>query len=166
MIRWNYQLTKQNWLVCAVGTFLLFNRFLFQNLRSGPKGYRAFRETGPWSVILGGLSNDDDDGKENGKQPIGLIDKTITLLAHHAFFYISISRFVEDVNTRQRLAFSFSELCYSCLEFNSRKKNCQHLTNWMSWNKRDKVWSSANSYFNRLFLSRRRRCCFSSLFYP
>ena len=59
-------------LICAVGTFLLFNRFLFQNLRSGPKGYRSFRETGPWSVILGGLSNDDDDGKENGKQPIGL----------------------------------------------------------------------------------------------
>ena len=72
MIRWNYELTKQNWLVCAVGTVLLFNRFLFQNLRSGPKGYRAFRETGPWSVILRGLSNDDDDGKENGKQPIGL----------------------------------------------------------------------------------------------
>ena len=28
----------------------------------------------------------------------------------------------KDLNTRQRLSFSFSELCYSCLEFNSRKK--------------------------------------------
>ena len=63
---------KVSIMVCAVGTFLLFNRFLFQNLRSGPKGSRAFPETGPWSVILRGLSNDDDDGKENGKQPIGL----------------------------------------------------------------------------------------------
>ena len=31
-----------------------------------------------------------------------------------------ISRFVEDVNTRQRLSFSFPEFRYSLLEFNSR----------------------------------------------
>ena len=31
-----------------------------------------------------------------------------------------ISRFVEDVNTRQRLSFSFPELRYSLLEFNCR----------------------------------------------
>ena len=63
---------------------------------------------------------------------------------------------MEDVNTRQHLQ-------YSLLKFNSRK-NCQHLTNWTSWNKRDKVWSSATSLFNWRFLSRRRRCCLSSLF--
>ena len=51
--------------------------------------------------------------------------------------------------------FSFPELWYSLLEFNSRK-NCQHLTNWTSWNKRDKVWSSANSHFTWRFRSRRR----------
>ena len=51
--------------------------------------------------------------------------------------------------------FSFPELWYSLLEFNSRK-NCQHLTNWTSWNKRDKVWSSANSHFKWRFRSRRR----------
>ena len=63
-----------------------------------------------------------------------------------------ISRFVEDVNTRQRLSFSFPELWYSLLEFNSRK-NCQHLTNWMSWNKRDKVWGRANSFFKDPFVT-------------
>ena len=39
-----------------------------------------------------------------------------------------ISRVMEDLNTRQRLSFSFPELRYSLLEFNSRN-NCQHLTN-------------------------------------
>ena len=39
-----------------------------------------------------------------------------------------ISRFVEDGNTRQQLSFSFPELWYSPLEFNS-KTICQHLTN-------------------------------------
>ena len=38
-----------------------------------------------------------------------------------------ISSFVEDRNTRQQLSFSFPELWYSPLEFNS-KKSCQHLT--------------------------------------
>ena len=66
--------------------------------------------------------------------------------------------FVEDANTRQRLSFSFPELWYSLLEFNCRK-NCQHLTNWMSWNKRDEVWSSGNSLFKWRFRWRRRRCC-------
>ena len=70
-----------------------------------------------------------------------------------------ISRFVEDGNTRQQLSFSFPELWYSPLEFNSRKI-WQHLTN---WNKRDKVWSGANSLFKWRFRSRRRRCCLSSL---
>ena len=51
---------------------------------------------------------------------------------HHTFLYISllslhnydvkmpiISRFVEDVNTRQLLSFSFPQLGYNLLEFNS-----------------------------------------------
>ena len=72
-----------------------------------------------------------------------------------------ISRFVENANTRQQLYFSFAELWYSLLEFNSRK-NCQHLTNWTRWNKRDKVGRSATWLFKRRFLSRRRRRCLSS----
>ena len=35
---------------------------------------------------------------------------------------VPLSSFVEDMNSRQRLAFSFPELPYSLLEFNSRKK--------------------------------------------
>ena len=54
-----------------------------------------------------------------------------------------ISRFVKDVNTTHWLSFSFPELWYSLLEFNSRKL-FQHLKNWTSWSKCDKVWSSVN----------------------
>ena len=68
-----------------------------------------------------------------------------------------ISRLVEDVNTRQRLSFSFPKLWYSLLKFKSRK-NCQHLTKWTSRNKCDKVWSSANSPFKWRFRCRWRRC--------
>ena len=73
-----------------------------------------------------------------------------------------ILRFVEDVNTRQRLSFSFPELWCSLLEFNSRKI-CQHLTKWTRWNKREKVWGSATSLFKWRIRCRRRRCCLSSL---
>ena len=66
------------------------------------------------------------------------------------------------MNTRQRLSFSFPQLWYSLLEFNSRK-NSQHLTNWTSWKKRDKVWSSANSLYKWRFRSSRHVCCSSSL---
>ena len=62
----------------------------------------------------------------------------------------------------RRLPFSFSELRYSPLELNSRKIRT-HLTNWTRWNKRDKVWSSANSLFIWRFRSRSRRYCLSSL---
>ena len=74
-----------------------------------------------------------------------------------------ISRFVENVNTRPQLYFSFSELRYrSLLEFNSRK-NCQHLTNWTRWNTRDKVWGSATSLLKWRFRNRRRPCCLGFL---
>ena len=50
-----------------------------------------------------------------------------TLLCRHymtATWKCFISRFVEDVNTRQRLLFLFLELWYCVLEFNSRKICC------------------------------------------
>ena len=75
-----------------------------------------------------------------------------------------ISRFVEDGNIRRLLSFSFPELWYSPLEFNS-KKVWQELTNWTRWNERDKVWGSANSLFKWRFRSRRRRRCLSSLIF-
>ena len=92
----------------------------------------------------------------------------------HAFLYISLPSlhycnvkvpnltFCRGLERRQRLSFSFPELWYSLSEFNSRKI-CQHLTNWTSSNKRDKVWSSANSLFKWRFRRRRRPCCSSSL---
>ena len=46
------------------------------------------------------------------------------------------------------------------LEFNSRKIR-QHLTNWTKWNRREEVWSSANSLFVKRFCCRRR--CLSSI---
>ena len=45
IIKQNYQLMKQNWLVCGPLTVLLFNRFGFQNLPLGPTSCRAFRKT-------------------------------------------------------------------------------------------------------------------------
>ena len=126
---------------------------------------------------LGSLSNDDGDDNENGKKAMGLdkrewarslslgldsFGKTTTLHVYQAFFYISLPS-LHDYNVkvpdftfcrgrerRQWLSFSFAELWYSLLEFNSTEI-CQHLTNWTSWNKRDKVWSSANSLIELRF---------------
>ena len=47
LTRLNYQLMKQNGAVCYPGPALLFFIFRFENLISGPKSYRDFRETGP-----------------------------------------------------------------------------------------------------------------------
>ena len=52
IVLWGYQLTKPSWLVCELGTVLRFNLFWFQNLPSGPKRFRGFRETGLWSQIF------------------------------------------------------------------------------------------------------------------
>ena len=87
--------------------------------------------------ILGSLSKDDGDVNENGKKAKQQLCTCTTLFC--IFLYrrcttttwkCLISCFVENVNTRQRLSSSFSELRYSLLELNSRK-NCQDLTNWM-----------------------------------
>ena len=57
MVKWNYQWTKRNWLVCELRTLLRFNWFWFQNLHSDLKNYRAFRETGPWPALLPGSAH-------------------------------------------------------------------------------------------------------------
>ena len=128
--------------------------------------------------ILASLSNDDGDSDSNEKekknkrfrfakqQLCACINLFCTFLCRSCTtttWKCLISRFVEGVNSR-RLFFCFPELWYSLLEFNSRKI-CQLFMNWMScnWDKRDKVWSSANSLFKWHFRNRRRRCCLSSL---
>ena len=70
-------------------------------------------------LLIGSLSNDDEDINESGKNAIGLISKTTILHMHQAFLYISLlsmhgykvempifSSFVEDLITR-RLSSSF-----------------------------------------------------------
>ena len=75
-----------------------------------------------------------------------------------------ISRLVQDVNTRQRLSFSFSWTLI--LSFRIQlQKNLPTFYELTRWNKRDKVWSSANSLFKWRFRCRRRRCCLSALLY-
>ena len=51
---------------------------------------------------------------------------------------------MKEVNMRKLFNVSFLE--YSVLEFISRNI-CQHLTNWMSWNKSQEVWSNPNLLF-------------------
>ena len=94
-------------------------------------------------TLSGCLSNDDGDVNENRiklsnrfrlekQQLCTCITLFCTFLCRHCTtttWKCLISPFVEDVNTRQRLSSSFSELRCSLLEFNSRK-NCQDLTNW------------------------------------
>ena len=47
MIRWNYQLTKQNWLVCDQEAVLLFNKFWFENKKRGRKVSGPFEKRAP-----------------------------------------------------------------------------------------------------------------------
>ena len=84
-------------------------------------------------LILGSLSNDDEDANENGKKKFVWISKTTTLHVLHAFctflcrrcltttWKYLISHFVVDENTRQRLSFSFHELWYSPLNSTEEK---------------------------------------------
>ena len=106
-----------------------------------------------WVKTLGTLRSDEGDGNGNATQFCTCIMLFCTFLCRHCTtttWKCLISRFVEDMDTRQRLSFSFSELRYSLQEFNSRNI-CQHLTNWTSWNKRDKVLGSATSLFKWRF---------------
>ena len=83
-----------------------------------------------------------------------------TFFCHHCttmtWKYL-FSQFVEDMNRRQWPSFSYPELWYSPLV----QKTHQHLTKWMRWKKRGKVWSSLNTPFKWRFHS--HCCCISSL---
>ena len=89
-------------------------------------------------LLIWSLRSDDGDGNENGKKAKRfrlakqqLCTLFCTFLCRRCTtttWNCLISRFVEDGNRRQQLSFSFHELWYSPLEFNSTKI-CQHLTN-------------------------------------
>ena len=65
--------------------------------------------------LKGSLSNDDGDVNNSGKNAVGLISKKTTLHVHQAFgvHFFTVTARVENVNTRQRLSFSFPALRYS-----------------------------------------------------
>ena len=123
--------------------------------------------------ILGSSSNDEGDGNENGKknkrfrlakqQPCTSITLFCAFPCRRCAtttWNCLISRVFGG--REQRPSFAFSELWYSPLESTSRKIR-QHLTSWTRWNKRDEVWTRANTLFNWRFRSRRRHRCWSSL---
>ena len=51
MTQWNFELTKQTWPVCELGTLLLFDYFLISKFAFGPENYQAFRDTGPRKAL-------------------------------------------------------------------------------------------------------------------
>ena len=74
--------------------------------------------------ILGSLAVMTVTAARIAKKVIGFISRIITLRKRHAFLCIFkslISHFLRDMNTRQQLLFSFPELQYSLIEFNSKK---------------------------------------------
>ena len=66
--------------------------------------------------------------------------KILTPTRKGNFLLTSMDRefYATDVSTKERPCFSFLEVRYTLLEFNSRK-NCQHLTNWTRRNKCNEV---------------------------
>ena len=59
-----------------------------------------------------------------------------------------LSRFVEDREHKKRKFFLLSWTSMQSFRIQLQKKiQCQRLTNWTEWNKRDKVWCSLTSLF-------------------
>ena len=86
-------------------------------------------------LLIGNLSNDDGDVKENGNNAIGLDQQNNNFARASRFFvhfFAVVARLQRESASfqqqQQQLSFSFSAIWYSPLEFNS-KKICQHLTN-------------------------------------
>ena len=110
-----------------------------------------------WYNVNKALSNDHATASTTAKNNSALykqLRKCITLfctfLCRHCTtttWKCLISRFVEDVNTRQWLSFSFPELWCSLLEFNSRKiSRC--LTKWTRWNNAIKFETARILFFS------------------
>ena len=123
-------------------------------------------------LTIGRLSNDDGDGKEDGKNAIGLDWQNNNFARASRFLYISLPS-LHDYNVKvpnftfcrgreqtTTTFFFFSELQSFRIQL---QKICRYLINWTSWNKRDKFWSSANSLFEWRFRNRRCRCCLRSI---
>ena len=119
------------WRDCAK---IWFGMTGLENPIGTPSG-RSRPRTLSLTPLLGSLNNDDGDGNENGKKAIGLDQQkqhrcTCTLFCPFlcrrcttTTWNCLISRYVDDVktNSKRRPSFSFPELCYSSLEFSSKK---------------------------------------------
>ena len=147
---WNIRITAQNILKMGINNTVRWHQNFLRARRSNP----ARR-------LLGSLSNEDGDGDGDGNEKGKKSNTLKTLPRLFVHFFAVAARFVEYVNTSQRLFLTFPGLWYSLRI--QLQKICQHLTNWTSWNKCDEVWGSANSLFKWRFRSHRRRCCLSSL---
>ena len=105
-----------------------------------------------FSLILG-ISNN-ENSKENVKNPKGLFSKTTILDVYHAFLYISLPSPHDydvkmpnftGVNKRRRIFLSLSKLECGLQEINSGKIRL-HLTFSANWNKLDRVSKKENSF--------------------
>ena len=121
-------------------------------------------------MATGSVSNDDRGVNEDGKK-----SSSIRLAKQHHESRFLVHFFVVTARLRCEIAYFHvlwrrwaydNDFLFLFLHFHtvfknsSPQKNCQHLTNWTKWNKRDKVWSSATSLFKWRFRSCRRRCCY------
>ena len=124
-----------------VSWFSLSLTLYFETLHHGTLQTGSCNIHSIFCLILGSWSNDDGHVNKNGKkgntfklakqQLYTCITLFCTLLCRHCATTIwkcLTSRFVEDMNARQRFSSSFCELRYSPLEVNSWK-NRQHMTN-------------------------------------
>ena len=137
--------------------------------RSSSSGYVSSESTssqvnnecnsGLCNLFLGSLSNDDGDGRENVKKPIGLGFLCMCNALFFVHFFAVTSRLRREnaqfdglwrTWTQDNFLFLFLNFDTVFLELNSRSI-CQHLINWKRWNKHDKVWSSTNSILKVTF---------------
>ena len=108
-------------------------------------------------ILRGSLSNDDGDVNKNGKKAIGR--RHLPSLYDYDVKMPNFT-FCRGHEHKTTTFFFFSWTSIPSFRIQLQKK-CQHLTNWTSWKKRDKVWSRATSLFQCRFRSRRSRCCLS-----
>ena len=121
----------------------------------------------PWlslDMLIGSLGNDDGDVNESCKKAMGLNWQNNNFTRASRFFvhFFAVTTRLRRENAQIHVLwrtwtqldndflFLFLNSETVLLELNFRN-NCQHLKNWPRWNKRDKVWRSANSLFNWRF---------------
>ena len=104
----------------------------------------------PTRTILRNLSSDDGDFNENDIKAISLYWQNMQLCTWSRFLVHCVA--VTAPLRREKCDSDFLFFSWTSIQF----FGIEHLTNWHRWNKRDKVWSCANSLLKWRFRSRRR----------